>query len=114
MDELINFPKKQVDSNLEKVWEVICERIRIDFTSVGFTQYIDDFKKDFRPIFEQFTMDPVELPDFKGDKNFSIWEAAVNKTLVAFKNHNAKLLNERYTRELEIFYLLKILPNNSE
>lgn len=114
MEEPIHFPKKQIDSNLEKVWEMMCERIRKDFTATGFSQYIDEFKKDFRPIFEQFSLDPVELPDFKGDKNFNVWEAAVNKTLVTFQKHNAKLLNERYLRELEILCLLKILPNNSE
>jgi hypothetical protein len=47
MEEPIHFPKKQIDSNLEKVWEMMCERIRKDFTATGFSQYIDEFKKIF-------------------------------------------------------------------
>ena len=107
-DEILKFPSKKLDVNTEQTWKIMVDAIQRDFSAVGFSQYAEEFKTLFRPIFNSFALDPLEVPLFP-ESGYEIWKNSVDNLVKTMQEHNAKLLHERYLREIELFCESRIL-----
>ena len=110
MDNIIKFIKTEsnieIDGVGEKAWETMCDVIDHDFHGTGFESYADQFKSEFKPIFEGLFIGPLGIPVISdSDENplHEEWRDVLNKTLEKIRVHTMNLVKTTYSRELERF-----------
>lgn len=83
----------------------------MDFTANGFQSHIESFKEHFKPIFDIFNSESFSITvTSKSGEDLDLLKQSLDDLLVRYKTHIAKLLIERYDREVE-FYCLKYLSD---
>lgn len=108
---LPDFKNKEVIVDSCAVWEMLCNRITKDFTANGFQSHIESFKEHFKPIFDIFNSESFSITvTSKSGEDLDLLKQSLDDLLVRYKTHIAKLLIERYDREVE-FYCLKYLSD---
>ena len=109
--KVINFQKKESAIEDNVVWKMLCDRIEKDFTANGFHSHIESFKKHFKPTFDLFSSEGFSISAIsESNPEYTTWNDSIESILLEYRTHIAKLLAERYDREIE-FYCLKYLSS---
>jgi len=107
---IVKFIKAESDIEIDsvgiKAWETMCNVIDQDFHGTGFGSYANQFKGEFKPIFEALFIGPLEFPAISdSDENplHKEWKDVLSKTLERIHVHTMSLVKTTYIRELERF-----------
>lgn len=105
MNNVIRFEKPN-DEELSSGWLAVCDVIDRDFTKAGLQSYAQQFKDEFKPVFDLLSGCAFEMPNIaENDPNpaHQAWRKTILKSIDQIKSYGYRLLGERYARELEIF-----------
>lgn len=110
MSNIIKFIKNEanieIDEVGEKAWEIMCDVIDRDFQGAGVSSHANQFKSEFKPIFEALFIGPLEFPAISdSDENITHkeWKEIIERTLDRIHTHTMHLVKTTYIRELERF-----------
>lgn len=112
MDNIIKFEKSNIDVEIdevgEKAWLVMSNYIDRDFSSAGVASYADQFKVEFKPVFESLFVYPIALPLIQEDDLDPLhqeWREGLLETHARLKEFTQRLVHSTYDREVYRFCL---------
>lgn len=108
MENIIKFKKPQFDQNQsdDVFWEDVCNVIDRDFANTGLNEYAENFKMEFKPIFDTLFIGELQFPNIHPEDDNVLhqeWRNALEATKARLREHTNQLLSVTYLRELERF-----------